>query len=352
MKICIYADPHWSRYSSILKNRKDKYSVRLDNLIQSVNWVQELAKNNHCDKILCLGDFFDRNNLLAEEIDALKEIKWANIPQTFLVGNHEIVSTSDSYSSTQLFTSMGFEVIGKNCIEITDDTLIAYIPYSTEENRESLSDCFDRVYNHYEYSFLPNKKIIFSHNDIKGIQYGKYESKIGYDLTEIEDNCDLFINGHLHNAGVLNDKGTIINLGNLTGQNFNEDGFNYQHYACILDTETLQLDYYVNPYAIYFYKITIEDENDIYKLNSLNKNSVVEIRVIEHLINKVKEVLKNLDNIITYRTIVFASKNKQQEDTAQTNSFSIDYLDRLNDFCIDNIGNYDILKQELTEICR
>ena len=164
MKICLYTDVHWSVYSSILRQRDQKYSLRLQNLIDSVNFVQRLAENNNCDRILCLGDFFDRNTLNAEELDALKEIKWADIPQYFLVGNHEIVSTSDSYSSTQVFTSMGFEVIGKNSVEVVDDSLLVYLPYSTEENREPISECVDRMYEYYQRHFIPKKKIIFSHN--------------------------------------------------------------------------------------------------------------------------------------------------------------------------------------------
>ena len=36
-KFLIYADPHWSQYSSIVRKRGNKYSMRLHNLINSLN---------------------------------------------------------------------------------------------------------------------------------------------------------------------------------------------------------------------------------------------------------------------------------------------------------------------------
>lgn len=44
---------------------------------------------------------------------------------------------------------------------------------------------------------------------------GQFISKAGFDINDIEDNCDLFINGHLHNGSKITDK--IFNVGNLTG---------------------------------------------------------------------------------------------------------------------------------------
>lgn len=85
MKIFIYADPHWSQYSSILRQRGERYSKRLENLIDSVNWVERTAEEQECSKIVCLGDFFDKAELNAEELTALSEVKWSkNVLMCFL----------------------------------------------------------------------------------------------------------------------------------------------------------------------------------------------------------------------------------------------------------------------------
>lgn len=44
---------------------------------------------------------------------------------------------------------------------------------------------------------------------------GKYKSIDGFDIDDIENNCDKFINGHLHNGSKVTNK--IFNIGNLTG---------------------------------------------------------------------------------------------------------------------------------------
>ena len=87
MKYLVCGDVHWCQYSSILRTRGNKYSTRLENLIASVNWVEDLAKKQECEGIIYLGDFFDRPDLGAEELTALQEVKWANLKHIFIPGN-------------------------------------------------------------------------------------------------------------------------------------------------------------------------------------------------------------------------------------------------------------------------
>ena len=107
MKLCIYTDPHWSTYSSILRQRGNHYSKRLEALIESINFVEGVANARRCDEIICLGDFFDRNTLSAEELTALKEIKWSTLPHTFIVGNHEITTDDLSMNSLNALEKVG-----------------------------------------------------------------------------------------------------------------------------------------------------------------------------------------------------------------------------------------------------
>ena len=76
MKFVIYADPHWSSYSSIVRGRGSKYSDRLEKLISSINYVEAVAEETDADGIICLGDFFDKEFLNSEEISALSEVKF------------------------------------------------------------------------------------------------------------------------------------------------------------------------------------------------------------------------------------------------------------------------------------
>ena len=103
MKVCIYSDVHWSQNSSIIRSKGEKYSTRLENLIFSVNWVEQLAWEQNCDCVICCGDFFDSAVLNAMEVSALQEIRWAPMSHLFLTGNHETNVSSLEYSTTDLF---------------------------------------------------------------------------------------------------------------------------------------------------------------------------------------------------------------------------------------------------------
>lgn len=353
MKVVIYTDPHWSTYSSIVRQRGKKYSLRLENLIDSINWVQNLAKNVNAQEIWCLGDFFDKNNLNAEELDALKEIRWENITQRFLVGNHEIVSTSDSYSSTQVFTSIGFQVIGSITTMQFGNTEVVWLPYMVEENRVPL-----------EKIMSPNrsgKRLILSHNDLI-MQYGMFKSTQGYNPDDIEKYCDLCLNGHLHNRGVI---GNTYNLGNLTGQNFSEDAAKYRHCAYVLDTDTLEIQAYENPNAFNFFKIEIHTKEDLIKFakdcayglkenfegDLYFHNVIASITVVESLLNEVKDVLKQSE-IIAHRIIVISDYGDITNVEDSITLEKVDHLQKFREFCIEKIGNFDIVLDELNEVCR
>lgn len=347
MKICIYSDPHWSTYSSILRQRGIVFSKRLETLIDSVNWVERLAEQQMCDWVFCLGDFFDRNNLTAEEITALNELKWADMPHTFIVGNHEITKDDLSMNSMNVLSKYG-EVVNKPTYNNLCGINLYLIPYIDEDNRKSLKDTMLEANPNYDYQSVSEKNVIFSHNDIKGIRYGAYVSEMGWSINEIENNCNLYLNGHLHNGQWISNK--ILNVGSLSGQNFTEDGFAHKHCAFILDTDTLELQAFENPYAIYFYKVDILKENDLSKLDNL-KNACVSITIKESLISKVKEKVKSLSNIITHRTVVIPDDELVVETNSEELLGKVNHLDKFNDFILTQLGNFDIVKYELEKVC-
>lgn len=347
MKILIYTDVHWSTYSSIVRKRGDKYSVRLENLIKCVNNAEMFARSQGCDEVVCLGDFFDRPELTSEEITALTEVTWAPIPHRFIVGNHESNVNDLMYSSTQSLHRNGmFEVIDKiKKIELPEVD-IYFLPYILEEDRLTISE-------YVKDSKDKNKPIvIFSHNDIKGIRYGKFESKEGFDIDDIENNCNLFINGHLHNCGFLNDKDTILNLGNLTGQNFGENAFEYPHYICILDTDTLKLDFFENIEALNFYKLVFSDAEDIHDVintfGKLKKNAVLSIKCEESLLDTVKKVISNKSDIVDYRISVYSNKVNIAEINNVSSSINMqDHLQQFSDYILEKFDYSQIVAEEL-----
>lgn len=348
MKIAICGDIHISKTSSIIKSRGKKYSTRIENCLKSIEWFEKIAKDNGCDMEVFLGDTFDKSVLDDEIITAIKDIKWnKKIMHYFIVGNHESSVNGLEYNSAKALEGDNREVVWEQSASVTLGVVqFHFLPYIIESDRKPLETYLDK-------NDECSSHIIFSHNDIKGVQMGPVVSKTGFTIDEIEDNCELFINGHLHNGTKVADK--IINLGILTGQTLNEDASVYPHYIMILDIDekTGQFSYTLieNPHAFNFYNIDINIDNDINKLYNLKGNAVVAIKCNIELIDKVKDVLKDLHNIIQYRLTTFRV-NKDIKEVDKVEDFSIDYFQKFRDFCVATMGNTEVVNQELSEVLK
>lgn len=347
MKILLFSDNHYCKNSSIVRGRGKQFSSRIENQIKSLNWMEEIAIQKHCQMIICLGDFFDKSVLSDEELTGLKNINWnTDIPHFFIVGNHESSINNLKYNSTKALEQDNFNIIDEpSDIDIDLDfkkVTVHLLPYIIEDNRKPL----------YEYFQLADmsdahQHIILSHNDINGIQMGAIVSKQGFDIPEIEQSCNLFINGHIHNGTKFCKNG--YNLGNLTGQNFSENAFVYKHQIAILDLETSQLEFIENPYAFNFYKVEINNDDDFNILRGLKNNSLVSIKCKDYLVEELKQYLENSANILNYKiTIVYS------ESTTESNyeDLTVDHLEKFVEFCKDKLGNLEIVNEELKELCK
>ena len=344
MKILFLTDVHFSTYSSILRKRGKRYSLRLENCCASVSWAENLAEKLGANLIVYGGDFFDKSELTAEETTALQDIYFSeSCPHYVLVGNHEMKTRDRELSTAHLFNTLygKFTVIDEPKTIREEGQYITFLPYISEDERKPIS----------EYIKCEKKPIVFSHNDIAGIQMGQFISKNGFTLEEIEDNCALFVNGHLHNGTFITK--SICNVGNLTGQNFSEDGFTYKHCAALVDTIKLTIELYENPYAINFYKISVKEnfeEQSLVDLLTTLKHACVMFNVAEGDINRVKEIVNNLSNIITYKVATRIAQGEQACEHNIVELSSIDHIEEFKKYVISELGESDLLSKELQEL--
>lgn len=359
MKILLYTDNHFCENSSLIRNFGTHYSSRLENQIESLNWVEKTAYEHGCVSIMCLGDFFDRPDLNEHEISALKEIKWYNptkIYHFFLVGNHESSSDDLSNSSTNALSLVDTHmcIVNKPSEVIYGNTRFVFLPYITEGNRKSIKEYLDeassaRLQENGVEENNPKYTVILSHNDLKGIQMGPVVSRTGFELNDIEANCNLFINGHLHNGVQITDK--IRTLGDLTGKDFGEDANKYKHVVAILDTETLKVEYIENPYAFNFYKVEVNMANDLKKLSTFKTNANVSVKCKSKFADQAKKLLEENKNVINYRIILTEDEVAQKEKTDYTD-LTVDHIQKFIECCRANIADTPILEAELSEICK
>ena len=342
MKILIFADLHMCPRASIINKWGNNYPMRLENCISTVNWIEQLAVQYNCEGIINLGDFFDKPDLSSETITALKEINWSNITHYNLVGNHDASDNSLEFNSVNSLNNTQHKIITEPQTIILDDCEICFLPYVTDSDRKPLADYFGPR--------TSNRRIILSHNDIAGIQFGPITSKTGFTIEEIEANCDLMCNGHLHNGQAISSK--IINVGNCSGKDFSEDAFKHTHGVFLLDTTTFSLDFIENPFAFNFYKIEINELADVSILDILKPNAVCSIKCDSELIEQTKEKLKNLDSQIIESRLIITKKYTKASETIDELDLSVDHLARFIECCKTNIENTAILDEELSEICK
>lgn len=342
MKLLLFADLHMCPRASIINKWGNKYPSRLENCIASMNWVEELAKERNCDYVISLGDFFDKPDLTSETITACNEINWSEIMHYSLVGNHDASTSSLIFNSVNSLLRDKHVIVTEPQVLQLDDCNVCFLPYVVECDRKPLSEYFSAL--------DPTKpKVILSHNDISGIQLGPVVSKTGFTIEEIESNCNLFINGHLHNGQAITNK--VINLGNLTGKDFGEDASKHSHSIAILDTATMTVEMIENPYAYNFYKIQIDAEKDIKLLDNLKTRAVVSIKCDSSLVEKIKQRLQGLQGKILESRIILIRRLEETSDNVELD-LSVDHLARFIECCKANIEDSSLLTEELVEVCK
>lgn len=342
-KPLIVGDIHFSEYSSIIR----KKGLRLSHIVNTLKWVIDLAHNQYCDSIIFLGDFFDKPELNAAELTALQEVKWpTDLNYICLVGNHEMGAADLSCSSTHILNQIqNFHVIDEPTIFKNNYIEYLFIPYLTDDSMRKLDlYCPEDKSGH---------RIIFSHNDIKGVNYGKYVSKQGFDIDDIHKHCVLFLNGHLHNRSSISEH--IHNVGNIIGQNFSEDAFIYPHCAIVLPINDwilgapLQGIPFINPYAFNFYKIdATKGLSDFYKLED---NAIVSVRCYETSASLISEQLEKDPKILEYRLIVTRDPESDVKDVIAALT-KVDHIEKFKEYIINELGSSEYVVKELQELCQ
>lgn len=345
MKICIYSDIHWNTSSSLIRSRGKIYSTRLEHLINSMNWVNTIAEQYNCKYMICAGDFMDRSQLNDEELTALKEISWNNLPCYFLCGNHESSVNDLHFCSIKALETTDHIIVNKLFTLKTADCNFLFLPYINEVDRQPLETYIKEV-------GLTRTKplVIISHNDMAGINYAGFESKVGFSIEEIEKNCDLYLNGHLHNSEWITKK--ILNLGSFSAHNFTNDSSNYSYGIWIFDTETLSLEFIENPTGFNFYKLDILTKKDLKILSTLKPNAVVSIRCTTALYPEIKAILAESSRVLESRITIIKTADELANTAVSIAELQSDHLSKFIDCCRNNIANTDILERELAEICK
>lgn len=329
MKIGIYSDLHISTTSSImpLYYKDSKYTTRLQMIIDTSKWMYKTFSDNNVELILNGGDTLDSHTLKSPEISALSEF-YSNskgVPEIHIPGNHEVFSNNLDFYSDSILRNLSFIKIYDKPTKVND--IISVIPYMSTDN--IMPDMLKSISN----------KILLSHIDIKGSHLRpEYIMDDGIDAEILAEYFNLTINGHLHTAEKIDtSKNLVYNIGSISSISFSDNN-NYIPSICIIDTDTLEIKRFNNPFAILFRKITINTIEDlITKLNKLDSGYRYIIRVSTpyDIRDDVKSILSSKANIITYRVVSNIASNSK----SIANNIKIDSIDNIEDEFINYISN-------------
>lgn len=340
MKILIYTDNHFCERYSIVSKFGKKYTVRLENQLASLDWVERLAEARSCGLIVCAGDFFDKSSLSQDELTALRDVKWSRIKHYFLVGNHESEEADLRYSSTKALESEDRIVVSDPDVIDFGAFELAFLPYTPESQRKPIGEYFGA---------RSKPRLLISHNDLLGVQMGPAVSSVGFTPDELGSVCDLCVNGHLHNGQWITDK--VLNLGNLTGKDFGEDAGRYPHRALIVDTDGMKTEFVENPHALNFYKVNVDEEADFAALAKLKPNAVVSLQCPIKLLADAKSKLEGNANVICCRVI--AKQDAANDvDIADIAELAVDHCAKFAECCRAKFEASPILEAELAEILK
>lgn len=367
-KVLVFSDNHFCATSSIIRGMSGEYTTRLDYELKTIEWLKEQAAENGCDSMFCLGDFFDAPTLSSMELGALSKINWGDFDIYFLVGNHELGKNMNSYSSchVNMLSSRVADVFDRPTVLSypEDKTLVYILPY-INDIKEDVSCYFKNIEDKLPEDVQSYKKVLFSHNDLKGIQMGKFISTAGLDCDKLQKRFDITLNGHLHNSEWV--AKNILNVGNVIGLNFSEDAFKYSHNCWILDLSSLEVTPIENPYSFNFYNVDLtEPKHDIDWVNKfsmmMKPNTVLNIKVKEEDAHYYRvrfdksvpeeRLIPRCTKTVAARIQVVRNKDEHESAEKSFEGLRVNHLEEFQRFVLENIGNSDYVRQELGEVIR
>jgi DNA repair exonuclease SbcCD nuclease subunit len=213
-------------------------------------------EDNKIDTIIHLGDLVDRrkyiniNTAHRLRVDFLDKIVERNINFHIIAGNHDTY-----YKNTNQVNSLrefvvdkypNFNVIDMEATEVTFDGLsILMLPWICDENRSQVMSKINDS----------KAQIVMGHLELKGFEMSRGNPSDHGDDRSIFNKFDMVFSGHFHHRST---DGTIFYLGShceFTWADYDDPrGFH------VFDTETRQINFIQNPYAI-FAKIWYNDED-------------------------------------------------------------------------------------------
>lgn len=248
MKILLVPDLHFGA-KSFGKDYPDKLNSRIQDQLFLMNYVYEQAIKLKVDRMILLGDIFDKEH--PEPILISTFFEWlSKCTDSFFVdvilGNHDYKRVGQK--ATSILDTIPAARI-KNCKVITnittkkfDNLAITYVPFfdrkelNFEKNKDATTTLSKTIRDYIDENYL-EYNIAVGHMAIEGSIYVGDEipdehNEIFLPISTFEK-CDYTWMGHVHDPQILSKNPFVAHLGSLDKKTF-KDG---DKFICLYDSK-------------------------------------------------------------------------------------------------------------------
>jgi exonuclease SbcD len=314
---------------------------RTKEFLQFFDWLEEVIKKENIDILLVSGDIFDvyfpSNEAIKLYYDVL--LKFRHLKKVVIVGgNHDSYKTLKSAKEIlkllNIIVVSGAEDDFCEVIEFDNFNIVA-VSYL----REGILRKID-LKTLYQSNINPNKKnIATAHLSVYGAQFGDSEREIGSlesVPSSVFEGYDYVALGHIHKPQEV-DK-NIVYSGSVLSLNFSET---YTKKVVILDTDTMEYKFINIPKFREFIKLKGSFDEIKQKIQSLPKDSFVDIELTE--------VVSSFDLEKLYRDDIFIVKKTMPYTEITQEIKNID-IDNIIDDLFKDDSDYQEIKSIIKEI--
>ena len=112
------------------------------------------------------------------------------------------------------------------------------------------------------------------------------------------------------------------------------------------------MTFYENPYSLNVYKFDIDKEEDLAQIESIKSNSMLSIRCLSTLQDKLFAKLDECANRILVRRVTCYRPASADGSESEPELVRSDHLEQFKAYILEQLGSTDVIREELTEICK
>jgi exonuclease SbcD len=201
-KLLVTADLHLSNQLPHARVQADGLTDRLNDQLEAMEWMVDLARTHRVDAVVIAGDLYDRRTVdaltLRHSLAALK--RFAPMGVLIVPGNHEAHAEGSDRYLPEFFTEAGHDHISffgfEDVVEPVPWLALHSLPYASQARSAQMLEAIQaRVAEDPK-----RRHFLFAHVAVRGAKVGAWSSDAGLEPAVLEQGFEKVFLGHYHAA--------------------------------------------------------------------------------------------------------------------------------------------------------